>query len=58
MKEIFWMEEEEEIEEEVDIVLDDGEEHPATNRSSNVSMVIDLDEQTSALKVIVLDGVR
>ena len=43
MKEIFRMEEEEEIEDEEDIVLDDGEEHPTTNRSSNVSMVIDLE---------------
>ena len=54
-KDIFRMEEEEEIEDEEDIVLDDGEEHPATNRSSNVSMVIDLDEQTSTSEVIVLD---
>ena len=43
MKDIFRMEEEEEIEDEEDIALDDGEEHPATNRSSNVSMVIDLE---------------
>ena len=49
------MEEVEEIEDEEDIVLDDGEEHPATNRSSNVSMVIALDEQTSTSEVIVLD---
>ena len=43
MKDIFWMEEEKEIEDEEDTGLDDGEEHPTTNRSSNVSMVIDLE---------------
>ena len=49
------MDEEEEIGDEEDIVLNDGEEHPAINRSSNVSMVIDLDQQTSTPEVIVLD---
>ena len=55
MKDIFWMEEEKDIEDEEDTGLDDGEEHPTTNRSSNVSMVIALDEQTSTSEVIVLD---
>ena len=39
----------------MDIVLDNGEEPPATNRSSNMSMVIDLDKQISTPEVIVLD---